>query len=290
MALQLQHRGPDDEGTYTTHSAGLAFRRLSVIDLSGGHQPIGNENGTIQVVLNGEIYNYRELTVELQKAGHLFTTRSDTEVIVHGYEQWGDDVFQHLRGMFGIAILDTKQNRLIVARDRFGIKPVYWALRDGLFLFASEIKSLLAHPAVSSAVDWSAVGEYLSLRYSLGPGTMYEGIQRLSCVTRLVVDSSGVSESVYWQMRYDRPVITSMEEAEEELGNHGNRCRCRVRGDLANSRPTGPSLPPWRRLKKNERRARLDREAFGLDFPPLAIFEGAFGESDHRELALTTHD
>ncbi len=217
MANQLEHRGPDDQGIYTTHSAGVAFRRLSVIDLTGGHQPIGNENGMIQVVLNGEIYNYRELTVELQKAGHIFTTRSDTEVIVHGYEQWGDDVFQHLRGMFGIAILDTKQNRLIIARDRFGIKPVYWALRDGLFLFASEIKSLLAHPAVSTAVDWSAVGEYLSLRYSLGPGTMFDGIQRLSCATRLIVDSSGISESAYWQMRYDRPVITSMEEAEEEL-------------------------------------------------------------------------
>jgi len=217
MAGEMTHRGPDDSGCFSTPTAGLAFRRLSIIDLSGGHQPIGNEDDTIQVILNGEIYNYRELAAELQAAGHVFKTNSDTETIVHGYEQWGDDVVKHLRGMFGIAILDTRKNRLLVARDRFGIKPVYWTERDGLFLFASEIKSLLVHPAVSRSVDWKAVGEYLTLRYPLGPGTMFAGIQRLPSAGLMVVDPDGVKESSYWQMPYDQPAITTMEEAEHEM-------------------------------------------------------------------------
>lgn len=217
MAGEMTHRGPDDSGFFTSPHAGLAFRRLSIIDLSGGHQPIGNEDGSIQVILNGEIYNYRELAAELQAAGHIFKTKSDTETIVHGYEEWGDAVFTHLRGMFGIAILDTRRNRLLVARDRFGIKPVYWTERDGLFLFASEIKSLLAHPAVSRAVDAKAIGEYLTMRYPLGPETMFAGIRCLPPAGMMIVDEVDVIESSYWRMPYDRPVITTMEEAEHEL-------------------------------------------------------------------------
>lgn len=217
MAAQIVHRGPDDEGLYAAPSAGLAFRRLSIIDLSGGHQPIGNEDGSIQVILNGEIYNYRELAAELVKAGHVFTTKSDTEVIVHGYEEWGDHFVEHLSGMFGIAVLDTRRNRLLVARDRMGIKPVYWTEQDGLFLFASEIKSLLAHPKVSRRVNWQAVGEYMELRYALGPETMFDGIQRLPSATLMVVEPGGITESSYWRMPYDQPPIQSMEEAEREL-------------------------------------------------------------------------
>jgi len=217
MAGEIVHRGPDDSGYFSTPTAGLAFRRLSIIDLSGGHQPLGNEDGSIQVILNGEIYNYRELTAELQAAGHVFKTKSDTETIAHGYEQWGDNVVKHLRGMFGIAILDTRRNRLLVARDRFGIKPIYWTEQDGLFLFATEIKSLLAHPAVSRQVHWQAVGEYLTLRYPLGPDTMFAGIQRLPSAGLMVVDEAGVRESSYWQMPSDQPMITSMEEAEHEM-------------------------------------------------------------------------
>ena len=217
MAAQIVHRGPDDEGLYTAPSAGLAFRRLSIIDLSGGHQPIGNEDSSIQVILNGEIYNYRALAAELEQAGHVFTTKSDTEVIVHGYEEWGDSFVQHLHGMFGIAVLDTRRNRLLVARDRMGIKPVYWTEQDGLFLFASEIKSLLAHPAVGRRVNWQAVGEYLSLRYALGPETMFDGIQRLPSATLMVVEAGSMVQSSYWRMPYNQPPIQSMAEAEQEL-------------------------------------------------------------------------
>ncbi len=217
MAAQMVHRGPDDEGFYVAPTAGLAFRRLSIIDLSGGHQPIGNEDGSIQVILNGEIYNYRELAAELENAGHVFATKSDTEVIVHGYEQWGDAVFQHLRGMFGIAVLDTRRNRLLVARDRLGIKPVYWTEQDGLFLCASEIKSLLAHPAVSRRVNWQSVGEYVELRYALGPETMFDGIHRLPCASLLVVEPGRVQQTSYWHLSYEAPVIDSMAVAESEL-------------------------------------------------------------------------
>lgn len=217
MAGEIVHRGPDDSGYFSTPSAGLSFRRLSIIDLSGGHQPLGNEDGSIQVILNGEIYNYRELAAELQAAGHVFKTKSDTETIVHGYEQWGDEVVKHLRGMFGIAILDTRRNRLLIARDRFGIKPIYWTEQDGLFLFATEIESLLAHPAVSRSVNWQAVGEYLTLRYPLGPETMFAGIQRLPSAGLMIINTNGIRETSYWQMPYDRPMITTMEEAEHEM-------------------------------------------------------------------------
>ncbi|MGV3658731.1 MAG: asparagine synthase (glutamine-hydrolyzing) [Prosthecobacter sp.] len=217
MAAEIVHRGPDDEGFFLSPSAGLAFRRLSIIDLAGGHQPIGNETGDVQVILNGEIYNYRELAAELQQAGHVFTTKSDTEVVVHGYEQWGDEVFTRLHGMFGIAILDLRRNRLVLARDRFGIKPVYWLEQDGRVLFGSEIKSILACPGVERRVNWQAVGEYLALRYPLGPETMFDGIQRLSPATLLVADAAGVSERCYWRMPEGGAVIDSMEEAEREV-------------------------------------------------------------------------
>ncbi len=217
MADVIRHRGPDDDGFYTTRGAGLAFRRLSIIDLAGGHQPIANEDGTIQVLLNGEIYNYRALADELVRRGHQFKTKSDTEVIVHGYEEWGDDVFTHLRGMFGIAILDTSRNRLLLARDRFGIKPVYWHEQDGLLLFGSEIKSILAYPGVSRAVNWAATGEYLALRYPLGPETMFDHIKRLPSASMLIVDAQGVRERSYWQMPQGGPVIERMEDAEREL-------------------------------------------------------------------------
>lgn len=217
MTAQIVHRGPDDEGTFTTPTAGLAFRRLSIIDLSGGHQPIGNEDGRIQVIFNGEIYNYRELAAQLKAAGHVFTTKSDTEVIVHGYEEWGDRVIEHLRGMFGIAILDTRRNRLLVARDRLGIKPVYWTERDGLFLFASEIKSLLAHPAVNRRVNLQSAGEFLELRYSIGPETMFEGIHSLAPGNQMIVEPAGITESTYWHMPCQKPEITDIEEAEQMM-------------------------------------------------------------------------
>src|SRR5213596_2367244 len=144
MADSIAHRGPDDEGYFVSGPIGLGFRRLSIIDLAGGHQPMADAEETVWVIFNGEIYNYRELRAELQSKGHQFRTNSDTEVIIHGYEEWGTDVFNHLNGMFGLAIWDVRNERLVVARDAMGIKLVYYRLSDGRLTFGSEIRAVLA--------------------------------------------------------------------------------------------------------------------------------------------------
>ncbi|MGO9445967.1 MAG: asparagine synthase (glutamine-hydrolyzing) [Thiobacillaceae bacterium] len=185
MANVIAHRGPDDAGFLeaVTHNGryqiGLAHRRLSIIDLSTGHQPLGNEDGSIQIVFNGEVYNFKELRVELESRGHRFTTHSDTETIVHAYEEWGDDCVRRFRGMFAFAIWDAPRDRLFLARDRFGKKPLYLFEKDGTLLFASEIKSILAFPGVKPEVDTAAMWEYFAYRYVPAPATLFRGIRKL---------------------------------------------------------------------------------------------------------------
>src|SRR5579859_7803086 len=140
MANTIAHRGPDDEGYFFDGPLGFGFRRLSIIDLSGGHQPMSDAEESVWVIFNGEIYNYKELRAELEKAGHKFRTSSDTEVIIHGYKQWGNDVFNHLNGMFGVAIWDVKKKKLLVARDAMGIKLIYYKVSGGVLNFGSEIR------------------------------------------------------------------------------------------------------------------------------------------------------
>ena len=153
MADAIRHRGPDDEGFYISGQVGLGFRRLSIIDLSGGHQPLSNEDGTVWIIFNGEIYNYQGLSEELAARGHVFRTKSDTEVIVHLYEEHGFDCVQKLRGMFAFAIWDAVNKTLFLARDRVGIKPLYYYCGNGFLSFGSEIKALLADPAVPREVN-----------------------------------------------------------------------------------------------------------------------------------------
>ena len=157
MARSIAHRGPDDEGFFISGPVGLGFRRLSIIDLAGGHQPMSDAQETVWVIFNGEIYNYRELRAELQSKGHQFRTNSDTEVIIHGYKQWGTDVFNHLNGMFGLAIWDVKKERLIVARDAMGIKLIYYKIDNGALTFGSEIRAILAAQNSQPDVDPSRV-------------------------------------------------------------------------------------------------------------------------------------
>jgi asparagine synthase (glutamine-hydrolysing) len=157
MCDVIRHRGPDDEGVRVEPGVGLGMRRLSIIDLATGHQPIGSEDGAVQVVFNGEIYNFRQLRSELAHAGHLFATTSDTEVIVHGYEAWGRGVFERLRGMFGIALWDSRARALWLARDRAGIKPLYYTEHEGRIFFWSELKSLLAAGVVERRIDPQAL-------------------------------------------------------------------------------------------------------------------------------------
>lgn len=179
MCAAMIHRGPDDEGIYTDGCLGLGMRRLSIIDLKTGHQPISNEDGKVWIVFNGEIYNHVALREQLIALGHRFRTDSDTEAIVHLYEEYGHDCVQYLQGMFAFAIWDNQQRRLFVARDRLGIKPLYYHLSEKSFLFGSEIKALLAHPEVRPDFHRTVLPEYLAFGYLSGTETFYRGIRKL---------------------------------------------------------------------------------------------------------------
>jgi asparagine synthase (glutamine-hydrolysing) len=211
MTGALAHRGPDDAGYFIDGPVGLGHRRLSIIDLSGGKQPIFNEDRSAAIVFNGEIYNYRDLAAELTTAGHTFKTRSDTETILHAYEEYGDDCVQQLRGMFGFAIWDRAKRRLLVARDRLGVKPVYYYRNSRFLAFASEVKSLLEIASIPREVDPESFDMYLSLRYVPGPRTMFKNIFRLQPGHILVADDSGVRVTKYWDIDYPDPEPRSPE-------------------------------------------------------------------------------
>ena len=179
MCEVIRHRGPDDEGMHVESGVGLGMRRLSIIDLSTGHQPIHNEDETVWLVFNGEIYNYRELRAELERHGHRFYTASDTETIVHAYEQWGEDCFAKLRGMFGIALWDRPKRTLLLARDRAGIKPLHYAHHRDRLYFGSELKSLIAAGAVDGAIDFAALDHYLSFLYTPRDRSIFKGVCKL---------------------------------------------------------------------------------------------------------------
>src|SRR5579885_579944 len=174
MAQVLHHRGPDSQGLHVAGGVGIAARRLAIIDLTGGDQPIANEDGTVVVVQNGEIYNYRELMHELERSGHRFRTRCDTEVLVHGYEQWGAGLWERLRGMFAVAVWDARHRRLVLARDRFGIKPLYYRDANGELSFASELDAL-----PHGDVDLDALEAFLAFNSVPGPLSIFADIRKL---------------------------------------------------------------------------------------------------------------
>jgi asparagine synthase (glutamine-hydrolysing) len=205
MTLAQSHRGPDDCGYFVDGNVGLGHRRLSVIDRSGGSQPIFNEDGSVAIVFNGEVYNYRELTKQLSAQGHQFKTHCDTEAIVHAYEQDGDDCVRGLRGMFAFAIWDRRQRRLLLVRDRMGIKPLYYYFGDGVFVFASEIKALLEHPGVPRELDVHALDLFLALRYVPGPATIFKRIFKLQPAHYLTIDNAGIHIRRYWDIEYSEP-------------------------------------------------------------------------------------
>src|SRR3954471_15403210 len=179
MSGRIVHRGPDDDGLFHEGPVALAARRLSIIDLAGGHQPIAGEDGNVVVVQNGEIYNYRELKRELEGRGHRFATDCDTEVLVHGYEEWGDAFAERLRGMFAIALWDKRRQRLLLARDRFGIKPLYYRYVGGGLSFASELKAMLEQPGFSREIDPQAVSAYLAFNSIPAPLTIFKEARKL---------------------------------------------------------------------------------------------------------------
>jgi asparagine synthase (glutamine-hydrolysing) len=198
MKLAIQHRGPDGEGEWVDREVGLGHRRLSIIDVGGGGQPIGNEDGSLQIVFNGEIYNFVELREELEKAGHQFKTRSDTEVIVHAYEQWGADCVKRFNGMFGFAIWDARKREVFMARDHLGIKPLYYVQIGSKLVFGSEIKSLLEHPGCPREVNLDSLAELFTYRYVPSPKTLFKGIMKLPPAHSMLLKRGGFKIDRFW--------------------------------------------------------------------------------------------
>jgi asparagine synthase (glutamine-hydrolysing) len=217
MNQTMIHRGPDDGGVFVGPGIGLGHRRLSIIDLGGGHQPMSNENGTIWVLLNGEIYNYPELCADLLGRGHQFATKSDTEAIVHLYEEYGEDCFARLRGMFAIALWDSRNRKLILARDRVGKKPLFYSANDKRILFGSELKALLAADSLSGGIDQQALSDYFSFGYIPAPKTIYHAVRKVMPGHYLVATASGVRETKYWDLSFRKVEERSEEEWSERL-------------------------------------------------------------------------
>ncbi len=205
MASVMEHRGPDAEGVHVDGPAGLGHRRLSIIDLSGGQQPMCNEDGSVWIAFNGEIYNYQEIADQLKTKGHQFRTRSDTETIVHAYEEYGADCAEKLRGMFAFAIWDGRKRRLLLVRDRIGIKPLYYTIKNNTLYFASEIKSILQEPSIKREMNPAALDYYLSLRFCPGPQTMFKNIYKLPPGFMLTAEGSNLEVKKYWDLEFNAP-------------------------------------------------------------------------------------
>ncbi len=233
MAQSMIHRGPDDEGTYVKGPFGMTMRRLSIIDLAAGHQPLCNEDASVWVTFNGEIYNYLELREELLARGHRFKTASDTEVIVHLYEELGQECVRRLRGMFAFAIWDEKARTLLLARDRLGKKPLYYAFRPGRALvFASELKALLQDETIDRTLDLEALDQYLSFLYIPAPASIFKDVKKLPAGHYLVCTPRGIAIREYWDIplqREDRPPEEVPQRFEELLSE---AVRIRLRSDV----------------------------------------------------------
>nr|AHN98031.1 asparagine synthase [uncultured bacterium lac193] len=278
MTASLAHRGPDGSGSFVGPHVGLGHRRLSIIDLATGDQPIYNEDGSIALVFNGEIYNYKELRQELMARGHQLRTQSDTEVIVHLYEDFGDDCVDHLNGMFAFALWDAKHERLLVARDRLGERPVYYAEHNGRLLFGSELKAILQDRSIPRDVDLGALDDYLAYGYIPAPATIYTSVRKLRAGERLVWDArTGVRTNIYWKVPFAPGRIRTEDEWVAELrALLVDSIALRLRSDV----PVGAFLSGG--LDSNGIVA-LAAQQLGT---PLQTFSVGFGEADFDELAL----
>jgi len=218
MCEVIRHRGPDDQGIHLVGPVGLGMRRLSIIDLAGGHQPMSGEDGSVTIVFNGEIYNFQELKPKLQSLGHVFSTNSDTETIVHSYEEFSTSCVKHLRGMFVFAIWDEKAKTLFLARDRAGKKPLYYTeTRNGSFVFGSEVKSILEHPDVEREIDLEALDSYLTLGYVPDPLSIFRNIKKLPPGHTLTYSRGQTTIEQYWDFKFEPDTSRSQESFVEEL-------------------------------------------------------------------------
>jgi asparagine synthase (glutamine-hydrolysing) len=221
MCAVMEHRGPDSRGVFVENGVGLGIQRLAIIDVAGGDQPIFNEDRTVAVVMNGEIYNFEQLQEHLIRRGHRFSTRADTEVLVHLYEDHGERMVDHLRGMFAFAIWDERTRRLFCARDRVGKKPLHWARRGNRVWFASEIRALLQDPELERDVDLSAIAAYLAFQYVPDPLSAFKRIRKLPPACTLTITRSNEQVHRYWSLDYSQKLeACPLEELEERLRTH----------------------------------------------------------------------
>ena len=204
MCERIVHRGPDSEGIWMDDTVALGMRRLSIIDLHTGDQPVFSEDKSIVVMVNGELYNYREVRAMLEKRGHKFVTQTDTEIVPHLYQEYGDDFVDHINGMFAISLWDTRRKRLVIARDRFGEKPLYYGVFEGKLIYASEPKALLAHPAVKPELNLDALRQYLSFDYVPAPQSIYKGISKLPAAHIMTVENGEVKTRRYWNLTWQK--------------------------------------------------------------------------------------
>src|ERR1019366_4532347 len=217
MTNAIVHRGPDDEGYHIAGPLGFGFRRLSIIDLAGGHQPMSDQEESVWVVFNGEIYNFLEIKRELEGYGHVFRTKCDNEVIIHGYKQWGDEVLNRLNGMFGLAIWDARKQRLILARDPFGIKLIYYKVDQGRLYFGSEIRAVAAATDDVADVDPIALNLFLRYRFTPSPYTIFQGIRKLAPGSLVIFEKGEYSVRQWYQYRPTpfSPMKSASEACEE---------------------------------------------------------------------------
>ncbi|MFN0139126.1 MAG: asparagine synthetase B family protein, partial [Pyrinomonadaceae bacterium] len=204
MCERIVHRGPDSEGIWMDDAVALGMRRLSIIDLKTGDQPVTNEDKSVIAMINGELYNFREVRAELEKRGHKFVTQTDVEIVPHLYQIYGEDFVDHINGMFAISLWDTRKKKLILARDRFGEKPLYYGVFDGKLIYGSEPKALLAHPAVHATLDLDAMRHYLSYDYVPAPHSIYKGIYKLPAAHILTVENGEIKTRRYWNLTWQK--------------------------------------------------------------------------------------
>ncbi len=220
MANMIKHRGPDSDGYFCDENVALGFRRLSIIDLNNGSQPIYNEDNTKVIVFNGEIYNYEELKIELLKCGHVFKTETDTEVLLHGYEEYREELLPKLRGMFAFVIYDTNSKELFAARDFYGIKPFYYYKNDDELLFSSEIKSFLAHPNFKKELNLEMLESYLTFQYSVGEDTFFKNVYKLRPGHYLKYKDGSLEIKKYYELKFDEDNTKTLEEWEKGIREH----------------------------------------------------------------------
>lgn len=292
MTRTLAHRGPDDEGYHFAPGIGLGHRRLSILDLSpSGRQPMANEDGTVWVAFNGELYNFRELRRDLERHGHRFGSESDTEVLVHGYEQWGDGCWERLDGFFALALWSATERRLVLARDPFGVKPLFYTVQDGRIIFGSELKALLASGLVERAVDLQSLSHFLSYAYTPGPAAILRNVRHVSPAETIAFEPGAQRSRRFWRLPLDRPFDASREtEIYEQLREE---CRVAVEKSLVSDVPVGLLLSGGidSNIILNELLALKypDVQSITVGFRQDTFDEASIAERRLRELGLNGH-